>query len=183
MAYDAPGPSTEGLRTADQLDMFNGAPDRYDWKLMGKKEIYIPYNAYKLADNTAKYSDIVKVGHVNQDFTRYELHRVWVVEADLKEGDRHIYAKRTFYVDEDSWQIAVADQYDNRGVLWRVSEGHALQFVNANTPWYVSTVHYDLQSGRYLVDLSNEERNAFKFGAKVKRKTFTAAALRRSGKR
>jgi len=182
VAYDAPGPSTEGLRTADQLDMFNGAPDRYDWKLMGKKEIYIPYNAYKLADNTAKYNDIVKTGHINQDFTRYELHRVWVVEANLKEGARHIYAKRTFYVDEDSWQIAAADQYDNRGVLWRVSEGHALQFVNANTPWYVSTVHYDLQSGRYLVDLSNEERDAFKFGKTIKRKNFTASAIRRQGK-
>jgi len=182
VAYDAPGPSTEGLRTADQLDMFNGAPDRYDWKLMGKKEIYIPYNAYKLADNTAKYNNIVKAGHINQDFTRYELHRVWVVEANLKEGARHIYAKRTFYVDEDSWQIAVADQYDNRGVLWRASEGHALQFVNANTPWYVSTVHYDLQSGRYLVDLSNEERDAFKFGKPMKRKNFTASAIRRQGK-
>ncbi len=164
-------------------DMFNGAPDRYDWKLVGKKELYIPYNAYKLADPKAKYKDIVQAGHINQDFTRYELHRVWKVEATLKEGARHLYTKRTFYVDEDSWQIAMADHYDNRGELWRVSEGHPLQFVNANTPWYVSNVNYDLFSGRYLLELNNEEKKPFNFGVELKRKSFTAAAIRRKGKR
>ncbi len=164
VAYDAPGQASEGLRTSDQVDMYNGAPNKYTWKLLGKKEVYIPYNSYKLADPKVKYSDIVQPGHINQDYTRYELHRVWKVEATLKEGQRHVYGKRTFYLDEDSWQIAISDNYDNRGQLWRASEGHALQFVNANTPWYVSTTSYDLFSGRYMVDLNNE-------------------ALRRSGKR
>jgi len=183
VAYDAPGAATESLRTADQLDMFNGAPDRYDWKLVGKKEIYIPYNAYKLADPEVKYENIIQAGHINQDLARYELHRVWQVEAVLKEGARHLYSKRTFYVDEDSWQIAMADHYDSRGVLWRVSEGHPLQFVNVNTTWYVSNVIYDLMSERYLVELNNEEKDPFKFGTKMKRKSFTAAAIRRKGKR
>jgi len=183
IAYDAPSQASDGLRTTDQVDMYNGAPNKYQWKLLGKSEVYIPYNAYKLADSNLKYKDIVQAGHINQDFTRYELHRVWKVEATLKQGERHIYGKRTFYVDEDSWQIALADHYDNRNVLWRVAEGHALQFVNANIPWYVSTTNYDLLSGRYLVELNNEENQPFKFGKKVKRKDFTAAALRRSGKR
>ncbi len=183
VAYDAPGNATEGMRTTDQVDMYNGAPDRYNWKLIGKKELYIPYNSYKIADQDAKYSDIVQKNHINQDYTRYELHRVWQVEATLKEGARHIYAKRTLYLDEDSWQVAVADHYDNRGQLWRASEGHALQFVNANTPWYVSNTNYDLISGRYLVDLNNEERNPFVFGKQVKRKDFTSGAIRRMGKR
>jgi len=183
VAYDAPGQASEGLRTSDQVDMYNGAPNKYTWKLLGKKEVYIPYNSYKLADPDVKYSDIVQPGHINQDFTRYELHRVWKVEATLKEDQRHVYGKRVFYVDEDSWQIAISDNYDNRGQLWRASEGHALQFVNANTPWYVSTTNYDLFSGRYMVDLNNEETDPFKFGMQVKRKSFTASALRRSGKR
>jgi len=183
VAYDAPGNATEGMRTTDQVDMYNGAPDRYNWKLIGKKELYIPYNSYKIADQSAKYSDIVKKDHIDQDYTRYELHRVWQVEATLKEGARHIYGKRTLYLDEDSWQVAVADHYDNRGQLWRASEGHAMQFVNANTPWYVSNTNYDLFSGRYLVDLNNEERNPFVFGKKVKRKDFTSSAIRRQGKR
>jgi len=183
VAYDAPAQATGGLRTADQVDMYNGAPDKYDWKLVGKSEMYIPYNAYKLADQDAKYKDIVQAGHINQDFTRYELHRVWKVEATLKAGERHVYGKRTFYIDEDSWQIALADHYDNRGVLWRASEGHSLQFVNANTLWYVSTTNYDLLSGRYMIELPNEEIEPVKFGNPAKRKQFTAAAIRRSGKR
>ena len=183
VAYDAPAQASEGLKTTDQIDMFNGAPDRYNWNLVGKKEIYIPYNSYKLADTNAKYKDIIKPGHINQDYSRYELHRVWQVEATLKEDARHIYSKRTFYVDEDSWQIALADHYDNRNQLWRAAEGHSLQFVNANAPWYASITYYDLMSGRYAVELNNEERDAFTFNNQIRRKNFTASAIRRMGKR
>jgi len=183
IAYDAPAQASDGLKTTDQIDIFNGAPDRYDWKLVEKKEMYIPYNSYKLIEKSAKYKDIVGPGHINQDFTRYELHRVWQVEATLKEGARHIYQKRTFYVDEDTWQIGLADHYDNRGELWRVAEGHTMQFVNGNTPWYASITNYDLQSGRYAVELNSEERDAFLFNNRIKRKGFTAAAIRRMGKR
>ena len=90
VAYDGPGTASDGLRTADNFDMFNGSPDRYDWKLDGKEEIYIPYNSYQLKDGKLKYDDIIKAGHINQDLTRYELHRVWKVTATLKEGKRHI---------------------------------------------------------------------------------------------
>lgn len=183
VAYDAPSQASDGLRTSDQVDMYNGAPNKYDWKLIGKQEMYIPYNAYKLADQNLKYKDIAQQGHINQDLTRYELHRVWKVEATLKEGERHVYGKRTFYVDEDSWQIALADHYDNRDVLWRTSEGHALQFVNANTLWYASSTNYDLFSGRYLVELNNEENKPFNFDKPASRQSFTAAAIRRQGKR
>ncbi len=181
IAYDSP--NTEGLRTSDQVDMFNGAPDRYNWKLIGKKEIYIPYNSYKIIDKNAKYADIIGAGHINQDYTRYELHRVWHIEATIKEGSRHIYGKRSLYLDEDSWQISVADHYDQRGQLWRVAEGHAMQFINVDTPWYTSITNYDLVSGRYMVELNIEERNAFDFKQELKRKDFTTAAIRRSGKR
>src|SRR5690554_7719465 len=91
VAYDGPGTASDGMRTSDNFDMFNGAPDRYNWELLGKKEIYIPYNSYELSSPKYKYDDIVKPGHLNQDLTRYELHRVWVVEATLKEGQRHVY--------------------------------------------------------------------------------------------
>ncbi len=181
VAYDAP--DTGSMRTTDQVDMFNGAPDRYNWKLIGKKELYIPYNSYKIMSRDAKYADIIGAGHINQDYTRYELHRVWHVQATLKEGTRHVYAKRDIYVDEDSWQIAVADHYDGRGKLWRVAEGHSMQFVNVDAPWYVASTNYDLVSGRYMAELNNEERDAFKFGSFKKRKEFTTSAIRRSGKR
>ena len=180
--YDAPANGTEALRTVDAVDMFNGAPDRFDWKLVGKKEVYIPYNAFKLADENARYKDIIQDGHLNQDFSRYELHRVWQVEATLKEGSRHLFAARTFYLDEDTWQIALSDSYDHHGELSRIDEGHAIQMVNADVSVYAATVTYDLHSGRYLAELSNEERNAYVFNEKFKRKNFSASALRRAGK-
>ncbi|MEH6577305.1 MAG: DUF1329 domain-containing protein [Amphritea sp.] len=184
VAYDAPGTASDGQRTTDNLDMFNGAPDRYDWNLVGKEEIYIPYNSFKLADRGLKYKDILQPGHLNTDYTRYELHRVWKVEATLKEGARHIYAKRVFYIDEDTWQIAVIDHYDGRGQLWRVAEAYQLQYQDAQVPWLTAEVLYDLQSGRYLVgSMTNEEGNGFNFSARFKHRDFTPQAIRRMGKR
>jgi hypothetical protein len=97
VAYDNPGTAADGLRTNDDFGMYNGATDRYNWKLVGKREMYMPYNSYRLSDPKLKYADILKAGHINQDLARYELHRVWVVEATLKPGTSHIYTKRVFY--------------------------------------------------------------------------------------
>jgi hypothetical protein len=184
VAYDNPGTAADGMRTSDQLDLFNGAVDRYDWKLVGKKEMYIPYNSYKLHSNELKYSDILTPLHINQEHARYELHRVWVVDATLREGSRHIYKRRTFYVDEDSWQIAVVDTYDNRDQLWRVSQGHPISYFELPTFWYTLEVHTDLQAGRYLAfGLDNEEPTIYEFGAKLTEEDFTPSALRRAGVR
>ncbi|MCG8612809.1 MAG: DUF1329 domain-containing protein [Pseudomonadales bacterium] len=184
VAYDGPGTAADGLRTSDNFDLYNGAPDRYDWRIVGKKEMYIPYNSYQLMDTTLTYEDIIKPGHMNPDHTRYELHRVWVVEATLKSGQKHVYAKRVFHVDEDTWQVAAVDHFDGRGELWRVSEAHAVQFPQANAPWYAAEAIYDLVARRYLVlGLSNEEKKAIEFGYKSSRKAFTPSALRRAGKR
>jgi hypothetical protein len=183
VAYDGPGQGTDGLRASDNYDMYNGAPDRYDWKLVGKKELYIPYNSYNLLDTTAKYDDVIQKGHLNTDYLRYELHRVWQVEATLKEGSRHIYAKRTFFIDEDTWGASIIDQYDGRGELWKLSEAHNIQFYDVDTPWMVAETLYDLDSGRYLVTgLSNEEPTFMIWGKKVKRKDFSTSALRRLGR-
>ena len=101
VAYDNPGTAADAMRTSDQLDMYNGAIDRYDWKLVGLKEIYVPYNSYRLQDPSVKFKDILTPLHINQDLVRYELHRVWVVDATLKDGARHVYKRRTFYFDEE----------------------------------------------------------------------------------
>ncbi len=183
VSYDAPAQGSDGLMTTDQVDMFNGAPDKYDWKLVGKTELYIPYNSYKLADKSKSYEEVVQPGHINPELTRYELHRVWKVEATLKAGERHIYGKRTFFVDEDTWQIAIADHFDSRGLLWRVAEGHMLQFTNTNVPWYVAMANYDLLSGQGMLELNNEEKEAFKFNIKRKHSDYTASSLRRAGTR
>ena len=157
IAYDNPGTASDGMRTSDQLDMFNGALDRYTWELVGKREMIVPYNSFKLHSDKVKYADILKPLHINQDLTRYELHRVWVVEAKLKPGTSHIYPRRTFYIDEDSWQALAVDQYDSHGQLWRVSEAHCINYYEVPTFWSTLEVHTDLLAGRYLAfGLANE---------------------------
>ena len=183
VSYDNPGSASDGLRTNDDFLMFNGATDRYNWKLAGKKEMYIPYNAYKISGNFTKLADMIRPGHLNPDFNRYELHRVWVVEATLKEGTTNVYAKRVFYIDEDSWMIVAADKYDARGELYRYAEQHGIQM--PNVPMYYPTIEaqHDLSSGRYLVSSVRAEEP--KFYEKITRTNadYTPANLRNLGTR
>lgn len=183
VAYDNPGTAADGQRTSDQFDMFNGAPDRYNWNLVGKKEMIVPYNSYRLHSNKVKTAEILKPLHINQDLTRYELHRVWVVDATLKPGTSHLYARRTFYIDEDSWQILAADQYDSRGHMWRVSEAHCINYYDAQTFWSTLEVHMDLQNGRYLAIGLDNENPMYDFGIKRTPADYGPDSLRRDGLR
>ena len=184
VAFDNPGTGSDGLRTSDQFDLYNGSPERYDWKLVGKQEIVVPYNAYKLHSNKIKNDDIIKPLHINQDLARYELHRVWVVDATLKAGQRHLYKRRTFYIDEDSWQILVVDCYDDRDQLWRIQEGHSIEYYDVPTFWTTLELTYDLQAGRYLaLGLDNEEKQTVDFNVKRTAADFTPAAIARRGTR
>lgn len=182
VAYDGPGTASDGLRTSDGLDIYNGAPDKYEWNLVGKKEMYIPYNNYKLMDPSLRYDDIIKQGHMNPEHIRYELHRVWVVEATVKEGERHIYAQRNFFIDEDTWTASVVDHYDGRGELWRIAEAYNAQFYGSDVPWMAAEALYDLNNGRYIaLGLANEESNFINFDITPRRQDFTQQALRRMG--
>jgi hypothetical protein len=185
LAYDTPIAAADGLRYADDTDMYNGAPDRYNWKLIGKKEIYIPYNNYELSSKNLTYKEILKPGHLNPDYTRYEKHRVWVVEANLKEGARHVYQKRRFFIDEDTWSIAVADQYDSAGDLWRISMAYLKNYYELPVTWTTLDVFHDVKARRYHVQgLDNEERSTIDFSLAIPgSQYFTPSALRRRGKR
>jgi len=183
LAYDNINDGTEGLRTTDQFDAYNGAPDRYDWKIVGKKEIYIPYNSFKLSDKKLRYKeDLIRKGTPNADLLRYELHRVWEVEANLKAGSKHVYGKRVFYLDEDTWTVVYEDAYDTRKQLWRVAVHPMMQFYDAKVPWYRANIWHDLTNGSYLFSLlDNEVKTPWKFGEKGKWADFQPDALRRIG--
>lgn len=183
VAFDNPKEGGDGLTTSDTVDMYNGSPERYDWTLVGKKELYVPYNSYALHSDKLKYKEILTPLHLNPEHLRYELHRVWVIEAKLKPGMRHIYQRRVFYIDEDSWQILAMDQYDSRDQLWRVSEAHCINYYEVPTFWSTVETHYDLQSGRYIaINLTNETA-PYNFDVKFEATEFTPDALRREGKR
>ncbi len=140
----------------------------------------IPYNSYALYSAKLKYKDIIKAGHINQDLARYELHRVWVIEAQVKPGFNHRYKKRTFYLDEDSWIVVLQDMYDERDQFWRTAESHSITF--ANVPIVVNgvQVHYDLQSRRYvIINMTNEERQLIAYDWETDDSYFTPMNLKK----
>jgi len=184
LAYDDLDPRTQGLRTSDQYDGWNGAPDRYDWKLIDKREIYIAYNSYKLRSKTQKYADILQPGHLNPDLLRYELHRVWVIEATLRPGEHHRYHRRTFYLDEDTWQVAMEEVYDSKGRLWRFGDHPAMLYYDVLAPWYAATTFTDFKTGAYLAsDLDNETTIHPRWGWNGDINDFLPVNLRRLGTR
>ncbi|HWZ62381.1 MAG TPA: DUF1329 domain-containing protein [Steroidobacteraceae bacterium] len=182
VAFDNPGTNADNLRTADQFDMYNGSPQRYDWTIVGKREMYVPYNAYRLQSPKLKYADILHKNHINQDLARYELHRVWVVDSKLKPGQSHLYSRRTLYVDEDSWQILAVDCYDSRGQLYRVQEGHAMNYYDLPSLWTTLELVMDLSNGRYLaLGLQNEEPKSYNFDIKRSPDDYQPSMLERRG--
>lgn len=179
IGFDSPLTGSDGLMTQDDFDGLNGSPERYEWKLLGKREMIIPYNNAKMTDKSLKYTDIIGKQTVNQDLVRYELHRVYVLEATLKPGARHIYSKRTVLVDEDSFQVAHVDNYDGRGELWRSHEVFAAYFYDCQCTFMAGDASYDFQAGRYVIyALTNQERPAV-FGQGYRSGYFTPANMKR----
>lgn len=181
LAYDSPQPDTNGMAFADQVDTYNGAPDRYQWQLLGKREMLVPYNSYAVHRQGLPYAEILQPRHVNPELLRYELHRVWVVEAQLRTGFSHPYAKRRFYLDEDSWQILLVDLYDRRGELVGLQESHPISYYEV--PMFGSTLEtiYDFVGGRYFVDGLDNNEPMYDFQVALSPRDFTPQALRREG--
>jgi hypothetical protein len=182
IAYDTPNPAFSGLGTYDDVFLFNGALDRYDWEMVGKKEIYIPYNNY--AFDLATLDQAATPKYPNPDFMRWEKHRVWVVEATLKDGKRHAYAKRTFYLDEDTWVVVLADSYDGRGNLWRTNWQTSKNAYELPGVVNRNYVHFDLTRDDWAFGLSiNDKTKMFDYSKAEDDKFFTPENVRRMGRR
>jgi len=183
LAYDTPNPGAAGAGTYDDVSVFNGALDRYDWKLVGKKEMYVPYSSYRLTYHKP-VADVTKPNHLNPDLVRWELHRVWVVEATLKADKRHIYAKRVFFLDEDSWTALASDEYDARGQLYRSSFAFQSYSYDVQAPFGDTFVIYDFNSGAYNITGLFGTYGGLKYMTELPRDTaWTADALAGNGLR
>lgn len=183
LAYDTPNPSTAGASTWDDVYLLNGAIDRYSWKLIGKQDMYVPYNDYKFVFHTPA-SEGLGPKFLKPEAIRYELHNVYVVEATLRPGKRHIYAKRRFYIDADSGYALASDSYDARGQYFRA--GFAFPVQNDKVPAFFADtyVHYDLIAGSYSINLwLNGPKNGVWYDKTYPDDTFTPAALAGSGVR
>jgi len=149
IGFDTPDGPSSGQGHYDEAFVFNGSLEKYEWKLVGKKEMFVPYNENRIyAGNEA---DLITGGYVNPDVLRWELHRVWVVEASLAPGKRHVVPKRRFYIDEDSWNALMAEGWDAQGQPWRLQVG--FPFAAADMPGVISIsyAHYDLMTGIWVL--------------------------------
>jgi hypothetical protein len=183
VGYDTPnGPG--GIKTIDDELGFNGAFDRYDWTLIGKREMIIPYHSYKFDSAQVNYKTLLMSGHANPAYMRYEKHRVWVVEANLKRGMRHVYAKRRFYIDEDSWHFVLTESYDARGALWKVAILNTVYDFAIKGFVARAQMFHDLQSGAYVAGrLVNETAQPNLMGTPRGEDYYSPANLRKMGTR
>lgn len=181
IAFDGPNPGNGGMSTYDDGFLFNGSPERFDWKLIGKREMYVPFNANELVFY-ASPEELVQPKFLNPDVVRWELHRVWVVEATLKEGERHIYQRRVYYVEEDSWTAVASEAYDVSGELWRVGYSYVSPLYDVPSVALISQGHYDLLTGTYYIAGVGSRYDGLKTQVEQKpARYFTAQGLSRSG--
>jgi len=183
IGYDTPdGPG--GILTIDDTLGFNGALDRFTWKIVGRQEMYVPFHAYRFDDPSRGFDDILGVGHVNPGTMRYELRRVWIVEANLRPGFRHVYARRRFYIEEDSWNIVATENYDGHDELWKTVLINTLYAYDVQGYEKRSQMFHDLRAGVYIVTRMTNRQRAWNFSATPRGdEFFTIANLRKAGKR
>lgn len=183
VSYDTPDSVTSGIGLFDEAFMLFGPIDHHELKLIGKKELYIPYNNNRAA--SAKIADLVGPQFLNPDLVRWELHRVWEVEATLIPGKRHVVAKRRYYLDEDTWQIILVDGYDAQGQIWRGN--YTLTLLAPDIPAVLGNVMwgtYNVQTGAYLLnEASNEMPTQYKVIPRLPASYFGPEELANQGSR
>ncbi|MFM0385660.1 DUF1329 domain-containing protein [Paraburkholderia dipogonis] len=180
-AYDTPAAPSAGTSFFDDTFLFSGAMDRFDFKLIGKKEMYVPYNTYKLAMQCVG-EKALKAHTLNPSCERWELHRVWVVEATLKAGMRHAYSKRVLYLDEDNPAAGMADNYDGGGNLYRGLFVYPFQVYDASSPFGAMYSVFDFVKGNYSINVMLNPTGYYDFHPKIPdERELTPEALAGSG--
>ena len=151
VGFDTPdGPG--GLKTVDEVRGFNGSMERFDWQLLGRQEIFVPYHNYRFDNPELSYDELLTKFHANPEYMRYELKRVWVAEATLREGERHIYGKRRIYVDEDTGFTVITENYDGHGELWKVVLTNNIYDYGGQAYARRAQMYHDLRAGAYTAD-------------------------------
>lgn len=181
---DTPAPATSGLASFDEIDVFSGRTDAFDWKLVGKKEMYIPYNANRM-HTPLKDSDLLMANHLNPDHIRWELHRVWVIEAALKPGQRHQAQRSRYYMDEDTWIAVLGDRWDANGQLWKTLWAHPvvmpdLPATTTQQQWGFNDL---ISGGWYASGVVNEQKTHYRIVPRRPAAYFTPEAMAGDGVR
>lgn len=181
VSFDTPNPGVAGTSTYDDASIYNGSPERYNWQLVGKKEVIIPASNYRFVFET-ELKEALGPKFLKPEYIRWEKHRVWVVDSTLKEGQRHLYSRRTFYLDEDSWGAVSSDMYDGRGQLWRLQYLYGGNMYDRKAGFGSAYGAYDLLQNIYNLN-GKTIPGRFKNGVEQNEKYFTSKGLARGGVR
>lgn len=176
LAYDTPDPDASGFEALDEYYVFFGGPDRYRFRIIGKEPMFIPYNNNRF--HLRPTGEVLGPQHANPDDLRYELHRVWVVEATLAPGKHHVVPRRRLYIDEDTWFAVYSDSWDENGRLWKF--GHGTMYVMPDVPAVIlgSQFVYDLLLGGYTYSFSfNDEPTPYRITAPHPASAYTPDSL------
>ena len=176
LSYDTPDPDASGYENLDEYYVFFGGLDRYDFKLLGKREMYIPYNNNRFY--TRPVREVAGPRHANPDDLRYELHRVWVVEGTLANGQHHVVPRRRLYIDEDTWFAVYSDSWDEDGQLWKFGQGTMYLVPDLPAVILGSQFVYDLLLGGYVYGFAfNDEPVQYKITPPHSESSLTPASL------
>ena len=181
VSFDTPNPAVAGTSTYDDAFVYNGSPERYNWKLIGKQEMIIPANCYEFVFEK-KVEDLLKEKFLDPEAIRYEKRRVWVVDSFLREGSRHLYSRRTFYLDEDSWVAVSGEMYDGRDKLWRIQYNYTTNLYDRKSGFGSAYGAYDILQNIYNLN-GKPIPGKFKNGVSQGDKYFTPKGLARGGVR
>lgn len=174
---------TEGLSLRDQQDMFSGPVGGHEWELLGKREVYAPYNAYRLESKQLTPADIMGRYALNPEHLRYERRRVWVVESRPRQGSGHPFGRRTFYLDEDSWHIVLVDVHDREGRLIQLQEAHLFHAPDVLITLPTVQVIYDLRRRQYVVHGLDNNEPVVRLDQPVRAAALGPGGLRQLGRR
>ena len=183
LEHDTPNPNSGHVRVVDEVDIFNGTPERYEWTLLGKQEMLIPYNNEHLSK--IENSSLTQLHHIKMDQTRFERHRVWVIEGNLKISENHLYKRRRLYIDEDSWLAVMAEQFDHNNTLWRASLSFTKYYPDMPGVLKVVDAYHDLKTGDHFAQaIIDSEKSAVIFHDGLPKKSdFMPSRLRQIGTR
>jgi len=156
LSHDTPTPDGAGIESFDDYYLFSGPPDRYDFSIVGKAEMYVPYNNDRFYQRPIP--EIAGRHFVDPAALRYEMHRVWIVDGVLARGQHHLVPHRRLYIDEDSWFAVYAEGWDQDGKLWKFSHGTMKLLPELPAMVLGSQITYDLQSGGYFLGFTFGEQ-------------------------
>lgn len=150
-SFGNPLPDVQNSSTYDDMQLFSGSPEKYDWTLLGKQDCIVPYNNWAAVDASGP-EQFLRSQFYNPELVRWEFHRCWLIEGRLRKGEEHVYPRRRFWIDEDTWNILLSENYNAKGQLWRHGQAIFAHAYQTQAFWSPITVMYDLQGKTYSVN-------------------------------